>query len=156
MLVKRPRPLACSTHAGFTLFEVLIALLVLSLGLLGMAGMQTMSLRNNHSAFLRSQASVLANDILDRMRVNRDLANTYQIDFSESVPSSVNCAVTACTPGQMAVYDLSQWKAALAAKLPAGDGRIVPVSGNLYQVRVSWDDSRGEDNRLEFSTTAEP
>ncbi len=59
---------------GFTLLEVLVAMVVLSVGLLGLSGLQTSSLRNNHSAFLRSQATLVSNDIIDRMRANRDSA----------------------------------------------------------------------------------
>lgn len=145
-----------SSYAGFTLIEVLISLLILSVGLLGVASLQVQSLRNNHSAYMRTQASLLAHDILDRMRVNRNRASAYQIDFSESVTSGTDCEANACSSAQMAVFDLADWKADLAAKLPSGDGRIVAVSANSFQIRVSWDDSRGQDDPLEFSMTAEP
>lgn len=55
---------------GFTLVEVLVALLILSIGLLGLAGLQAGGLRSNHSAYLRSQAVMLAHDMADRMRSN--------------------------------------------------------------------------------------
>ena len=54
--------------SGFTLLEVLITLIVLSVGLLGLAGLQTMSLRNNHDAYLRNQATIQANDLVERLR----------------------------------------------------------------------------------------
>ena len=86
-------------NRGFTLLEILVALLVLSIGLLGLAGLQTFSLRNNHSAFLRSQAVVLAYDALDRLRSNRDQAmlgtgSAYNTSYSEAASSysSTGCA----------------------------------------------------------------
>ena len=60
--------------SGFTLLEVLVALVILSIGLLGLAGLQAASLRYNHSSYLRSQATLIAYDIVDRMRANRQEA----------------------------------------------------------------------------------
>ena len=56
---------------GFTLLEVMIALLVFSLGLLGMAGLLAVSVRTNHGAYLRTQATFLAQSMADRMRANK-------------------------------------------------------------------------------------
>ena len=61
-------------NQGFTLVEALIALLVLSIGLLGVAALQLIALQNNNNAMFRSQATYLAYDIADRMRANRDQA----------------------------------------------------------------------------------
>jgi type IV pilus assembly protein PilV len=72
-----PRPLTDRPHSrsrGFTLLEILVALLILTIGLLGLGTLQMTSLRYNHSALLRSQATLLAQDILDRMRANRATA----------------------------------------------------------------------------------
>jgi len=63
-------------QSGFTLLEVLVAILVLSIGLLGLAGLMASSIRNNHSAYQRTQATWLAYDMIDRMRVNRANAIT--------------------------------------------------------------------------------
>ena len=60
------------THSGFTLIEVLISMLILAVGLLGLAGLQATGLRNNLSAYNRSQATQLAYDMADRMRANVD------------------------------------------------------------------------------------
>ena len=119
----------CFTGAGMrgaTLIEVLVSLLVLSIGLLGVAALLSTSLRHNHSAHLRSQATVLAHDIVDRMRAHR-------------------------TGGPIATTDLSQWKALLGAALPAGRGAIAR-SGSVVTITIEWDDSRGRDPALTFQT----
>ena len=63
---------------GFTLVEVLVALVILSIGLLGVAGMQISGMKGNHNAFLRSQAQQYAYEMLDMMRANRDAATADQ------------------------------------------------------------------------------
>ena len=64
-----PRPIAYR-QGGFTLIEVMIAVLVLLVGLLGVAGIQIVSFQNNQGAYFRSQATFMASDFLDRMRAN--------------------------------------------------------------------------------------
>jgi type IV pilus assembly protein PilV len=130
--------------AGFTLIEVLVAVLVLAIGLLGMAGLQTYSVGNTHSAYLRSQATFLSYDIIDRMRANpgQAQAGSYNTVFADAPPTSPpNCETSVCTPAQMASFDLSQWLLGLAGRLPGGDGQITTdVTGTIYTVAVSWDD----------------
>ncbi|MGH8501582.1 MAG: type IV pilus modification protein PilV [Gammaproteobacteria bacterium] len=127
---------------GFTLVEVLVAVLVLSFGLLGMAGLQVYSLASNHSAYLRSQATVLAYDIVDRMRANPEQAEAgaYDIDFEAAAPAtSVNCESSACTGADMAAFDLGQWLLGTAGRLPNGDGEI-SRNGSIFIVAVRWTD----------------
>ena len=69
-------------NAGFTLIEVLIAMLVLAVSLLGLAGLQATSLRNNQSAYNRSQATQLAYDLADRMRANAAGISTYTTNMA--------------------------------------------------------------------------
>jgi len=129
-------------HSGVSLIEALVALLVLSIGLLGLANLQLTAIRNAHSAHLRSQASILAQDILDRMRANRANATAYAITLSATAP----------TGSAVSDQDLADWLKALATNLPQGDGAIsVAVGGNTTTVTVTirWDDSRG----LDGSTT---
>lgn len=116
-------------HArGMTLVEALVALVVLSVGLLGIAGMQMTTLRNNLGAHLRSQATVLAYDITDRMRVNRSqaLANAYVVGFG-AAPAGAS----------IEEIDLRAWKQSLANTLPGGDGRIQRV-GNTFRITITW------------------
>ena len=134
---------------GFTLLEVLVAVLVLSIGLLGLAGLQTFSLRSNHSSFLRSQAVVMAYDALDRMRGNRDealrgSASTYNTGFADS-EATVNCSST-CNAAQVAQYDLAAWKDDVARILPAGEGRISIDNSDKATIQVRWSDNRDNVN----------
>lgn len=147
-------------NRGFTLLEVLVALLVLSIGLLGLAALTTLGLRFNNSAYARSQATLLAYDIVDRMRANSDAAQTttsYVIDFGESVANQ-NCETSACAPAQMALYDLGKWKTTLAQALPKGDGSVSLqdlAGARIYVVTVRWDDSRGQEPPVEFRIRTE-
>lgn len=93
-------------HNGFTLIEVLIAVVILSIGLLGMAGIQVQGLRGTTSSTLRSQATILANDIAERVRVNTpgiDIAgdNTANIQYSQVNTAAIDCGdnrpATMCT-----------------------------------------------------------
>ena len=137
---------------GFTLLEVLVALLVLSIGLLGLAGLQTLSLRNNQSAFQRSQAVVLAYDALDRVRGNRDQAAAYVTAFDETSANftTTSCPTAGCTAAQMAVNDLAAWKAEVA-RLPAGAGQIAVDANNKASVEVRWSDNRDGANPVTIS-----
>jgi len=124
--------------AGFSLIEILIAVLVLAVGLLGLAGMQVVSLKFNHNAYLRSQATFLAHDAIERMRANRvaALSGAYNISFGED-PAS----------GSVAEDDLAEWKDRIARELPGGDGAItVSASSRQVSVEVRWDDARGDDS----------
>ena len=161
---------------GFTLIEVMIAVLVLSLGLLGLAGLQATSLKANTSAAARGQATLLAYDIIDRMRANRDaaLAGTYNNALGTAPTSGgSNCQANAagCDANTMAAYDLNQWKCLLGkwktdsvcsttldidkGLLPDGDGSVVVSNGNEALVSITWTETRW-DNGVRFSTQLPP
>ncbi len=123
-----------SRQAGFTLIEVLVTLVVLSLGLLGLAALQSHSMKTTHSAYLHSQAALYAHDMLDRMRANREAAKTgaYDLALGDATPACdnlVNC-------------DRAEWRADLAS-LPAGTGSITfdPATQQVTIV-VQWNDER--------------
>lgn len=136
---------------GFTLLEVLVALIVLSVGLLGLSGLQTTSLRSNHSAFLRSQATITTYDIVDRMRANRTgaAAGNYDIAYASS-PTSVSCT-SGCTPLQVAQMDVEDWRNQVL-RLPAGESEIVVDGNGVAEVKVRWADTRDIANKLELIT----
>ncbi len=125
-------------EGGFTMVEVLIAVLVLSIGLIGLASLQGVSLQFNNSAYLRSQATNLAYDIADRMRANRSQAiiagSPYNIAVGAAIPA----------PGTLAQTDLNEWLTALQNTLPAGTGGVAVVPGGNITILVCWDDTRGE------------
>lgn len=108
-------------NQGFSLLELLIALLVFSIGLLGLAGLLVVSVKTNQSAYLRSQASFLAQSMADRMRNNS--MGTYANAYNGSVPGGTN-QTCPCTPAQLAARDLFMWSQELASFLPNATGTI--------------------------------
>src|SRR5215468_7356283 len=146
--LSRSRP-----NSGFTLLEVLIALLVMSIGLLGIGKLMMLSARANDSAYMRSQATALAYTILDAMRANRQAAIVQGYDTAMGVvPGPAGCGTTVATPcnsGQQAQSDLNLWGTSLAAALPLGQGSVatavVPAPGSgannvTATVTVQWAD----------------
>ncbi len=119
---------------GFTLLEVLITAVILAIGLLGLAALQTAALRSNDGAYMRSQATILAYDMLDRMRANREaaLAGDYDINLSAAAPSG----------GSVADEDLQNWLDDLQSTLPAGDGAVDCPAGAACRITVVWNDLR--------------
>ena len=133
---RRGSTTAISRTAGLSLIEMLVSLLVLSFGLLGLAGLQAYSLKNNHSAYLRSQATALGYGLLDQIRAKRT-------DFLEA-------------SAQPDGSDVSAWQAAVSATLPEGAGAVVCATG-ICQVSVSWNDSRGADaNKQTLVLSSQP
>lgn len=130
------------SQSGMTLIEVLIAVLVLSVGLLGLAAMQTVSLRQNQSAAVRSQATLLAYEITDRMRANRQGA----------LDGDYNLAIDAATPAptDIPTTDLAEWRNELDLRLPAGTGSVAVDANDMATIVVQWDDSRGADAPITF------
>lgn len=133
-------------NAGFTLIEVLIAMVVLAVGLLGLAGLQATSLRNNQSAYNRSQATQLAYDLADRMRANVAGKATYTSILPGAATAKTNCLpttmpVTGCSPAEMAENDLFEWNLAVTTTLPSGVG-IIAVATGVYTITINWDDDR--------------
>jgi type IV pilus assembly protein PilV len=128
-----------------SLIEVLVAVLVLSFGMLGVAALQATSVRTNQSATLRSMAVSYAYDIADRMR-----GNPGQV---RGTPGIYDIAAGVATGGSgQAATDLAQWKADLAAGLPSGDGSIAySAASDQWTISVTWDDTAA--SRLEASTT---
>lgn len=135
-----------SKEKGFSLIEVLIAVLVLSIGLLGLGAMQMNALKSASQAHLKSVANFLAYDMADRMRANRDetLAGRYNISVGETGAVTTDCLSAVCTPNDLAQFDRKEWKDELASRLPGGDGSVASVAGagfNRFEVQVRWIES---------------
>ena len=140
---------------GFTLIEVLIAVLILGVGLLGVVVLQTKSLQYNQQAYLYSQATFLAADVAERMRANSDVADDYEIDFDDTVNvSATKCLTSDCSESEFSQWDLKIWKDSMTSALPSGDGSIVKVA-DQFVITIQFDDSRGEEALQEISITVQ-
>ncbi|HKM36563.1 MAG TPA: type IV pilus modification protein PilV [Thiopseudomonas sp.] len=126
---------------GASLIEVLVTLVVLGIGLLGMAGLQTLSIKGTYSSYYRSQATFLAHDMTERMRANykvaRDKNSAY---YTVKFPASSN--KNNISSDDLAKRDIAQWLNDLADTLPNGTGSITR-EGDLVVLEVRWNDSRG-------------
>lgn len=120
-------------QTGMSMIEVLVAIVVVSLGLLGLAGLQATGLKNNFSAHSRAQAMQFAQDMLDRMRTNRNaaLGGSYDLALAAAAPACAS-AITC---------DLADWMADVTT-LPAGDASISRPAAGIARIDVQWDDSR--------------
>lgn len=132
-------------QAGSSLIEVVVALFVLAIGMLGVLSMQVKSMQFNQSAYYYSQATYLANEILEGMRSNRSIANAYLIELDDPSPTGIaDCAAdgVTCTPLQLRDYNLSQWRDNIESTLTSGRSSI-ERNGDYYAITVQFDDSRG-------------
>ena len=156
-----------SIKYGFSLLEVLVALAIFSIGLLGLANLQGQSISSSYNAHLRTQATSLARSIVDRMRANRDQAvvvNNYFTNFEQNPPANItNCSTVDCSAEDMASLDLLEWKCNLGvymqesfcsnlvsqATLPNGDGQIeADGSSGQTKVTVRWTDTSGTEHEV--------
>ena len=135
---------------GFTLIEVLVSLLVLSVGLLGIGKLVLFSARANDSAYLRGQATEFAYEILDNMRANRTVAVTqsYDTTLADTTATLTNpgtCFDSACPSTTLAQYDVYTWKARLAKALPSGEASVVTAgTPTTATITVQWDDAAAQ------------
>lgn len=147
-------------QVGFSLVEVMVALVVLAVGMLGIASLSVTTLRSSGSAISRMQAVNLASDLADRIRANRFGREAYA---DPDTPAEKPCIGSAanCSKADMAENDLFLWQAQIDALLPGNpDGKVVYAQGAVdapddYSITVSWKEagSGGEDdeNRLSYT-----
>lgn len=119
-------------QSGLSLIEVLITVVLVSIGLLGLAGLQLTSVRNSNSSGERFMATTLAQDIIERMRANRTGVTADEYDLAMAA---------APAGGTFAGDDLVAWTGALAAALPSGDGSVDVDENNVATVVVQWTDA---------------
>lgn len=145
---------------GFTLLEVLVAIVVLSIGLLGLAGLQAAGLRNNTSAYMRTIATQQVHDMADRMRANLPGVITNAYNAIAGIPADPACisAATGCSIANLAIYDAFAWNTRNQNLLPLGTGTVTRVVGapagvNRFIISVGWDDNRTGAINTTFTTT---
>jgi len=150
---------------GFSMLEVLIAVLVFSLGMLGLAGLLIFAISSNHVAYLRTQATFLAHNMADRMSANPAgvWAGNYGTAATPTifpVPAGTASCAAGCTPAQLATYDMAQWSTQLTTFLPNAAGTIActtagisytptgaqmdmrPPYGGTCTMTLSWNEAR--------------
>lgn len=134
--------LNCRRQSGFSLVEVLIALVIMSVGMLGIAGLYVQGMQAGRTSMFRHHAVTLAGDVADRIRANprAGVAYNHAANATGTDNSCVNGGVD-CNPAAMAANDIFLWQAQADDTLPTGDVAVVFNAGPnppTYQITVSW------------------
>ena len=144
--IRMPRAGWRHRQAGMSLIEVMVSVLIMGIGLLGIAALQTTALRNGQSSLERSQAVIQSYAIVDAMRANRDqaLAGAY---------ATGGYACTGHAGGTLADNDLQSWLASLKTTMGLGAdattcGSVACDANAICTIGVRWDDSRASDNAV--------
>jgi type IV pilus assembly protein PilV len=133
MSLKSPTRNTHPRQSGVSIVEALVALLILSVGMLGIAGLYLESLRSNRTAVSRTLAVHLVNDMADRIRSNRAGLIQYALADGTAPSGARDCLANLCTPVQLALYDKVQWYNSVQAQLPKGpNGLILPRTQILF------------------------
>lgn len=130
--------------SGFTLLEALIALLVLSIGLLGLAGLQSTGTRLSYEAYIRSITTLSASEIIEKIRTR-----TGKLDRASRpgvIAQYEGAGLGACVAGESSVAaDVGCWNQNIAAQLPDGQGAITDNADGSFTISISWYDREHED-----------
>jgi len=156
---------------GFSMIELLVAVLVMGVGVLGVTALQMMSLQNNRSALVRAEAVQLAYDMMDRIRANPEGAVPGQaydgVDIGDAPPAAADCVANNCTQAQMILFDQAVWKCSLGGfdadatctgfraggvlpaanaqpGLPNGDGSVTVDAAGLVTIVVQWQEPNNQ------------
>ena len=122
-------------QAGDSLIEILVAITLLSIGLLGVAGMIANGLKNGNTAYYRSQATYLAHDILDRMRANLPSERTTRLTQAGYYAVALNGT---CGASGLANSECTEWRQQIAAALPSGKGAVTVDNSGVVTVTIQW------------------
>ena len=133
-------------QSGFSLIEVLIALIIMSVGMLGIAGLYVQSLQAGRTSMFRHQAVALAGDVADRIRANPTARDTYE----DATGADSGCVATGadCSANEMALHDIFLWKQQAGNTLPGsaatGGGDVIvefeDVTPPRYIITVQWEE----------------
>jgi type IV pilus assembly protein PilV len=140
---------------GVSMVEVLVALVIISVGMLGIAGLYLSSLQAGRSANLRVQAMNLTSDIADRIRANRAGLKNYEVTAT-GLGKTHDCSKASCTAKDLAENDLYLWKRAISAALPANaNGRVAFLDNaapapDRYTITVTW---REPNSDIDYTNT---
>ena len=136
--------LNCRRQSGFSLVEVLIALVIMSVGMLGIAGLYVQGMQAGRTSMFRHHAVTLAGDVADRIRANPTAGVAYN-HAANATGANNNCVTGGvdCNPAAMAGNDIFLWQAQADDTLPAGDVAVVFDAGlnpPTYQITISWNE----------------
>lgn len=146
---------------GFSLVEVLVALVILAVGLLGLASLQMLSLQYNTDSYIRTQATVLVSDLADRMRNNLTALSSGNytvptaLDADNKITAYNTCGTTGgacdctgtggggiagCSPVNLALFDLGTWYQRIDATLPGASTNrpTINIAGSTVTITVNW------------------
>ena len=145
------RRLGAASQRGFSLIEVLIALVVLAVGLLGVAMMQMLNLQFTQSANHRTVATNLAYELVDMMRGNHSLTSRYlqvqydSFDAAVDAAAAAGCGRTLAGRSSNPEANMARWRCEVRAALPEGEAEVrLPGNGEVH-VDLRWNDSRWEE-----------
>ena len=139
-----------SKSSGFSLVENLVALVVLSIGMLGMAALYMEGLKAERTSIFRVAAIALASDMADRIRSNPNAQADYALPAANNLCENGGAD---CDRTQMAQDDKFRWEAEIARRVPGGQGvvNVAPVAGTtVYSISVSWNEA-GSDDRADYT-----
>jgi type IV pilus modification protein PilV len=164
-------PTMNTRQSGLSMIELLVAVLVLAIGVLGVTALQMVSLQNNRGALFRAEAVQLAYDMMDRVRANPVGAVPGQaysgLGLTAAPPASSDCVANNCSQAQMVLFDQAIWKCSLGSfnadascvafraagvlppeanqpGLPNGDGSIAVNGAGVVTVSVTWQEPDGQ------------
>ncbi len=143
---KQPH-LNISSSNGFNLIEILVTMLIMAVGMMGIAALQFKGLQYNTDAYTRSQVNFIAYDIADRVRLNRANAASYISTYD------AGDSHTACNhaTGANAVNDLNCWYDLVDAALPFGSGADITSAAGVFQVQLTWTDRGNTARTINYS-----
>ena len=167
----RQIPQRVKVARGFSLIELLVAVLVMGIGVLGVTALQMVSLQNNRDALQRANAVQLAYDMMDRIRAN-PAGTPAGADYSglgvgDGPPAAADCIANVCSEAQMVAFDQASWKCTLGSYngdgvcqgmraggilpaeddqpgLPQGDGSVAVDGAGTIRVSVQWTETNGQ------------
>lgn len=140
---------------GVGMLEILISVLVLAIGLLGLAALQSVGMKYSYQSYQRTQAVMLTYELTDRIRANSEnTTGQYSIAYGTfpGQPATGTCQTAVCTPAQMAVFDLALWKQSILDSLgDDADGQIsFDAATLLHKIQIKW-----KENEQDFELVQE-
>jgi type IV pilus assembly protein PilV len=142
---------------GFSMIEVLVTMLIVSLALLGTSGLLTYAMRMNQGGQFRTQAVFLSSDLAERMEANRATAIAGGYDITAPT-SDVDCTTAYCTGDDLAASDLFKWRQAVVAALPQGQAsppvHVAVGSAHTYTITISWVDRQEKATQAAYSASS--